>query len=70
LVVLYQPGEHEIDYLGEANIEVGEAFADADGRWATTRGQVIPNLMSRLLADPYFSFTPPKSTGTEYFNLT
>ena len=41
---------------------------DAGGRWAAG-GKVIPELLSRLLADPYFSLPPPKSTGTEYFNL-
>ena len=41
---------------------------DRDGRWAAT-GKVQRKLLARLLADPYFSAQPPKSTGFEYFNL-
>ena len=41
---------------------------DADGKWAAS-GTVNEKLLTRLLADPYFSATPPKSTGFEYFNL-
>jgi len=41
---------------------------DRDGNWAA-RGTVIPALLERMLADPYFSRSAPKSTGREYFNL-
>ena len=41
---------------------------DESGNWAS-RGSVIPELLNKFLADPYFSATPPKSTGFEYFNL-
>jgi anhydro-N-acetylmuramic acid kinase len=41
---------------------------DAGGSWAAS-GQVSSALLERLLADPYFSAAPPKSTGFEYFNL-
>lgn len=41
---------------------------DEDGRWAAG-GRVLPDLLSALLADPYFHEPPPKSTGREYFNL-
>jgi anhydro-N-acetylmuramic acid kinase len=41
---------------------------DAGGRWGAT-GTVDENLLSRLLADAYFSKAAPKSTGFEYFNL-
>ena len=41
---------------------------DNNGDWAA-RGDVIDDLLSRLLADPYFGTAPPKSTGFEYFNL-
>lgn len=40
---------------------------DENGRWAM-KGKVIPELLEALLADPYFSRKPPKSTGREYFN--
>lgn len=44
-----------------------QAF-DRDGEWAAS-GHVHPGLLERLLNDPYFARTPPKSTGREYFNL-
>ncbi|WP_428035182.1 anhydro-N-acetylmuramic acid kinase [Amphritea sp.] len=40
---------------------------DRDGRWAAT-GKVLPALLEKLLALPYFSEAPPKSTGREQFN--
>jgi len=41
---------------------------DADGAWAAA-GTVLDDLRDRLLSDPYFALTPPKSTGRELFNL-
>ena len=41
---------------------------DADGAWAAS-GTVIESLLSRLLADPFFAGSGPKSTGREVFNL-
>jgi len=41
---------------------------DDGGRWAA-RGTVIAGLLDRLLADPYFSLPPPKSTGLEHFSM-
>jgi anhydro-N-acetylmuramic acid kinase len=46
----------------------GLAF-DEDGRWSAS-GRVAPDLLSALLADPYFYRPPPKSTGLEYFNAS
>lgn len=40
---------------------------DENGQWAAT-GKIDQALLSRLLSDPYFSTTPPKSTGPEYFH--
>ena len=42
---------------------------DENGRWAS-KGQVNKKLLQSLLADPYFSLPPPKSTGLEYFNMS
>lgn len=42
-------------------------FFDADGAWARG-GQVIPELLAAMLADPYFARSAPKSTGREYFH--
>ncbi|QBQ56132.1 anhydro-N-acetylmuramic acid kinase [Nitrosococcus wardiae] len=41
---------------------------DQDGCWAAS-GQVNKALLQYLLADPFFSLSPPKSTGREYFNM-
>ena len=40
---------------------------DANGAWANS-GQVIPDLLAAMLADPYFALVPPKSTGRDLFN--
>ena len=46
----------------------GQPF-DRGGQWAAS-GQVLPDLLARLLADPYFAKAPPKSTGRDLFNPT
>lgn len=40
---------------------------DADGAWASS-GKVIQSLLNKMLMEPYFSITPPKSTGRDLFN--
>jgi anhydro-N-acetylmuramic acid kinase len=45
---------------------LGMAF-DAGGAWAAS-GQLQPELLATLLADPFFGREPPKSTGRELFN--
>lgn len=40
---------------------------DLNGQWAST-GKVKQALLSKMLADPYFSLSAPKSTGRELFN--
>jgi len=40
---------------------------DAGGTWADS-GSVIPALLSKLLAEPYFALPPPRSTGRDLFN--
>ena len=44
-----------------------EAF-DRDGQWAA-QGMIDDELLQQFLAEPYFSYAPPKSTGFEHFNL-
>ena len=41
---------------------------DDNGKWAQS-GQCIPELLTCLLEDSYFTELHPKSTGTDYFNL-
>jgi len=40
---------------------------DAEGAWAAG-GQVLPQLLQELLAEPYFAKPPPKSTGRDLFS--
>jgi len=40
---------------------------DADGAWARS-GHTDAALLARLLAEPYFSLPPPKSTGRDLFD--
>ncbi len=42
---------------------------DKDGEWAAS-GAIQPILLERMISDPYFRKKYPKSTGTEYFNLS
>lgn len=44
----------------------GRAY-DADGVWAAS-GEIIPGLLERMLAEPYFALPPPKSTGRDLFH--
>jgi len=46
----------------------GRHHYDAGGAMAA-RGQRVPELLERLLAEPYYAAAPPKSTGKELFNL-
>lgn len=41
---------------------------DACGQWAAS-GQLVPALLEKLLAHPYFAAPAPKSTGREMFTL-
>ncbi len=59
------PGNVLLD--GWCNHVRGQPF-DRDGAWAAS-GEVDRALLEILLADPYFSRPPPKSTGREDFNL-
>ena len=41
---------------------------DADGAWAAT-GKVLPALLAKMFAEPYFALPPPKSSGRDLFNI-
>lgn len=49
-----------------ARLHLGEAH-DAAGAWANT-GEVRPDLLRPMLAEPYFAKPPPKSCGRDLFN--
>ncbi|MGY3871179.1 anhydro-N-acetylmuramic acid kinase [Aeromonas crassostreae] len=44
------------------------ASYDAGGQWAAS-GRLVPELLEKLLAHPYFAAPYPKSTGREMFTL-
>jgi anhydro-N-acetylmuramic acid kinase len=58
------PGNALMDYWSHRN--TGAPFDNA-GAWAA-RGDVNTRLLESLLAEPYFTKTPPKSTGRDLFN--
>lgn len=41
---------------------------DDNGTWAAS-GKIQPSLLEKMLAEPYFSLSPPKSCGRDLFNL-
>lgn len=77
-LTVVRPGEEPLAYdTGPANALIdaavshltnGEERLDRGGERAL-RGEVVPELLDRLLEDPYYRRKPPKSTGREHFNL-
>lgn len=49
------------------NLKKGLPY-DASGQWAES-GSVHPDILARLLDEPYFALPFPKSTGRELFNI-
>ncbi len=58
------PGNCLLDLWAARHL--GKEF-DAGGSWAAG-GRPIPELLERLLREPYFAAPPPKSTGRDLFN--
>ncbi|WGL14984.1 anhydro-N-acetylmuramic acid kinase [Microbulbifer bruguierae] len=58
------PGNALLDYW--VKLHKGTAY-DANGDWAAS-GTPHPELLHRLMADPFFAAPAPKSTGREAFN--
>ncbi len=58
------PANALMDYW--INVHLGKRY-DKSGRWAAS-GSVDQDVLSTMLADPYFQRPPPKSTGREHFN--
>lgn len=58
------PGNALMDYW--CHLHTGALF-DNDGAWAAS-GQVQPALLAQLMAEPFISKAPPKSTGRDLFN--
>lgn len=58
------PGNALIDHWSQTHN--GQPF-DAAGQWAAG-GRVLPDLLSRMLAEAYFAKAPPKSTGRDLFH--
>ncbi|TNF65980.1 MAG: anhydro-N-acetylmuramic acid kinase [Gammaproteobacteria bacterium] len=62
------PSNALLDIWYQKNHPNHNQLYDDQGSWAST-GLVNENLLTLLLADPYFKAPFPKSTGKEYFNL-
>jgi anhydro-N-acetylmuramic acid kinase len=58
------PGNALMD--GWCQRHTGHSFDDA-GHWATS-GALLPDLLARLMTEPFLSRIPPKSTGRDLFN--
>ncbi len=58
------PGNMLLD--GWAQLKIGSEY-DKNGDWSAT-GVVLQTLLTGMLAEPYFSLPPPKSTGRDLFN--
>lgn len=58
------PGNALMDHW--CHLHSGQAF-DANGAWAAS-GQIVPDLLAALLAEPFLREAPPKSTGRDLFN--
>ncbi len=58
------PGNALLDAWAELHLD---RPYDEGGHWGA-QGRVIEPLLRALLADPFFSQRPPKSTGREHFN--
>ncbi len=59
------PGNALMDYW--CQLHRGQPY-DQGGQWAA-QGKSNADLLKRMLAEPYFSRTPPKSTGRDLFNV-
>jgi anhydro-N-acetylmuramic acid kinase len=42
---------------------------DEEGNWAAS-GKVLPDLLERMLKEPFFALPPPKSSGRDLFNAS
>lgn len=58
------PGNALMD--GWCQVHTGQPYDDG-GQWAA-KGQVLPALLDRLLAEPFLQQPPPKSTGRDLFH--
>lgn len=59
------PGNLLLDAWAQAHL--GTPF-DRDGAWSA-RGKILPALLQNMLAHPFFSAPPPKSSGRDMFHL-
>ena len=75
-ITILEPGKKLVGFdTGPANTlidcwskKIWDIPYDEDGRMAKN-GNISNLLLNELTSDSYFSKDPPKSTGTEYFNL-
>jgi anhydro-N-acetylmuramic acid kinase len=62
------PGNMLIDAL-VSHFSHGRQRYDENAEFAR-QGRALPALLNELMRDPYLKFTPPKSTGREYYGAT
>ncbi|PTB84780.1 anhydro-N-acetylmuramic acid kinase [Pseudidiomarina aestuarii] len=62
------PANTLLDFWWQAQHPNASTTYDVDGAFAQ-QGTVLADVLERLLADPFFSQPPPKSTGRDYFHL-
>lgn len=65
-VIGYDTGPGNVLMDSWIDVQRGESF-DAGGQWAAS-GQVLPDLLASMLAEPYLALRAPKSTGRDLFN--
>jgi anhydro-N-acetylmuramic acid kinase len=46
---------------------IGTSY-DKNGDWAAS-GKPVPELLAKMLAEPFFALPPPKSSGRDLFNM-
>lgn len=68
LLAGYDTGPGNALQDGWIHIHRGEPY-DREGAWAAS-GSLAKELLTALIAHPYFHAMPPKSTGREMFNLS
>jgi anhydro-N-acetylmuramic acid kinase len=47
---------------------LGKSYDD-NGTWAAS-GRVLPSLLDKMLSEPFFAMSPPKSCGRDLFNIS
>ena len=63
----FDKGQGNVRMDAWVQLHLGQSY-DADGAWGKG-GQVNTALLAQMLAEPYFAFPAPKSTGRDLFHM-